>query len=107
MLGKIDMKALKLFVLACVVALSGCATTKPYASVSAGYNLQETSAPERYDDRCNIPAGFEVGLEHKSGLSYGARHESNYDCGPYSWNPDRLEYWRDQVFIKYKFGGFK
>ena len=59
---------------------------KPYASVSAGYNLQEKSAPESYDDRCNMPAGFEAGLEHKSGLSYGARHESNYDCGIYSWN---------------------
>jgi len=51
-------------------------------------------------------AGFELGGEHKSGWSAGVRHESNFDCGPYSWNPDRAEYWRDQVFIKYKVGGY-
>lgn len=88
--------------------ISGCSsnTVKPYASISVGHNLQEKSAPERYSDDCNMPAGFEVGMEHKSGLSAGLRHESNYDCGPFSPNPSAPEYWRDQVFIKYKFGGF-
>jgi len=96
------MKALA--IISCSLLATGCAI-KPYASVSAGYNLQEKQS-YAYDDLCNMPAGFEVGGEHKSGLSFGVRHESNFDCGPYSWNPDRAEYWRDQVFIKYKFGGY-
>lgn len=101
------MKKLLLVMLATAV-LTACSgnTVRPYGVVTAGYNLQEKSAPLRYDDRCNMPAGFELGVEHKSGFFGGLRHESNYDCGPYSWNPNRNEYWRDQVFVGYKFGGF-
>lgn len=89
--------------------ISGCSsnTVKPYASVSAGYNIQETESPT-YSDKCNIPAGAELGIEkRRSPWSVGFRHESNFDCGVGSWNPNRPEYSRDQLFIRYKIGGNK
>lgn len=90
-----------------VALITGCSYNVkqyPYISVSAGQNLGEAGS-ESYDPRCNVPASFELGIEQRNGLSYGVRHESNFDCGFLSPHPDRPEFYRDQMFIRYKFGG--
>lgn len=54
----------------------------------------------------NIATIIEIGWENRSGYSYGIRHTSTPEAGC-PWDCDEHEYYKNELFIGYKFGGIK
>lgn len=69
------------------------------------FNGEKGEITRNYDNT-PIAAQLEMGWESDAGVKFGLRHDSTpsggcpNDCGG-------QEYWRNEVFIGYKFGGVK
>lgn len=83
----------------------------PYAAIGVGYKIQEPSYVMRDDDRISVSFGgtdtalFEAGFETDYNITFGIKHDSQYSTGwPFNSDP---EYYKTEVFIRYKIGGRK
>lgn len=86
-----------------------------FLEVSLSYKFQEAESwyyddsAAQYVDSSTLPmvaTQFTLGLENKNGWSFGYRHDSTPEGGC-PLDCDGFEYTRDEVFVRYKFGGIK
>ena len=91
----------------------------PYAEVGIGYKLDEPDyayvdmvhpddgKPYRYKvgmyGSAKDTALFEAGFETNVNVSFGLKHDSHWSTG---WPVDKQgEYYKTEIFVKYKIGG--
>ena len=81
----------------------------PYMSIGVGYKLQEPSYVEYEGERLDMDFGgsdtalVEIGFETDYDVTFGLKHDSQWSTGwPANSDP---EYYKTEVFIRYKIGG--
>lgn len=70
-----------------------------YYSIDENKYISSTTLP-------NVATQFTLGWENKEGWAFGYRHDST-PKGGCPLDCDGFEYTRDELFIRYKFGGIK
>lgn len=94
-------------VLATIIALTGCASLKPTASVEMAYAFPFSSDYWVHQDRswtCEPPqVRFEVGAETKNQWQAGVYHESFLLCGTHNTKPEIFE---NGLYFRKAFGGW-
>lgn len=81
----------------------------PYMSIGIGYKIQEPSYVEYEGERLDMNFGghdtalIEVGLETDYDITFGLKHDSQWSTGfPFNDDP---EYYKTEIFVRYKIGG--
>ena len=84
-----------------------------FVEASVSYKLKEAESFYYNDDNVRyassdlpmVATQFAIGFEARNGVSFGVLHDSTPQGG-YPLNPDLPEYWRHEVFLRYKLGGY-
>ena len=81
----------------------------PYLSVGVGYKVQEPAYVEYDGKRLDMDFGgtdtalLEIGFETDYSVTFGLKHDSQWSTGwPFN---DTAEYYKTELFIRYKIGG--
>jgi len=81
----------------------------PYGIIALGYKIQQPDYVIYNGEKLDVDFGgkdsvfFELGFETDSPISFGVKHDSQASSGfPFNNEP---EYYKSEVFIKYKIGG--